>query len=89
MPLYPNDMARQINQALDNLETVLITAGLTLANIVRLNYYTTDLPRFSQAGPTYAPRLAAAGCKPAATAIGVTTLFRPELMIEIEAIAVT
>jgi|GEM_PF-62872 len=88
-PLYPHDMAKQINQALDNLETVLSKAGLTLAHIVRLNYYTTDLPSFFQAGPAYAPRLAAAGCKPAATAVGVTTLFRPELMIEIEAIAVT
>jgi enamine deaminase RidA (YjgF/YER057c/UK114 family) len=81
-------MVRQIHQALDNLETVLGDAGLTLANVVRLNYYTTDMAALSNAGPAYGPRLAAAGCKPAATAVGVTTLFHPDLMIEIEAIAV-
>jgi enamine deaminase RidA (YjgF/YER057c/UK114 family) len=87
-PVYPGDMARQINQALDNLETVLREAGLTLADVVRLNYYTTDMGALSKAGPAYGPRLAAAGCKPAATAVGVTTLFHPVLMIEIEAVAV-
>jgi enamine deaminase RidA (YjgF/YER057c/UK114 family) len=88
-PLYPGDMAKQVNQALDNLELILKDAGLTLANVVRLNYYTTDTTALSEAGPAYAPRLAAAGCKPVAMALGVTSLFRPELMIEIEATAVT
>lgn len=87
-PLYPGDMVKQVNQALDNLETVLRYADLTLANVVRLNYYTTSLPDFSKALSVYGPRLAAAGCKPAATALGITTLFHPDLMIEIEAIAV-
>jgi enamine deaminase RidA (YjgF/YER057c/UK114 family) len=87
-PLYPHDMAKQINQALDNLETVLKSAGLTLSNVVRLHYYATDMTAFLQAASAYAPRLAAAGCKPAAMALGVTGLFRPELMIEIEATAV-
>ncbi|MBI2187374.1 MAG: RidA family protein [Acidobacteria bacterium] len=87
-PIYPRDMPRQINQALDNLEVVLKEAGLTLADVVRLNYYTTDMTALANAAPTYAPRLAAAGCQPAATAVGVTSLFHPDLMIEIEAIAV-
>jgi enamine deaminase RidA (YjgF/YER057c/UK114 family) len=42
-PVYAGDMGKQILQALDNLETVLRQAGLTLANVVRLNYYTTEL----------------------------------------------
>jgi len=87
-PIYASDMAKQINQALDNLEIVLRDAGLTLANVVRLHYYSTDMTALSKAAPAYAPRLAAAGCKPVATAIGVTSLFHPELMIEIEATAV-
>src|SRR5918997_1504805 len=41
-PLHPGDMRAQVNQALDNLETVLGEAGFTLADVVRLNYYTTD-----------------------------------------------
>ena len=39
-------MAGQLNKALDNLETVLGQAGLGLSDVVRLNYYVTDmLPR--------------------------------------------
>ena len=87
-PIYASDIAKQINQALDNLEIVLRDAGLTLADVVRLNYYTTDMTALSKAAPAYGPRLAAAGCKPVATALGVTSLFHPSLMIEIEATAV-
>lgn len=87
-PVYARDMAKQINQALDNLEIVLKAAGLTLANVVRLNYYTTDMTALSNAASAYGSRLAAAGCKPTATALGVASLFHPDLMIEIEATAV-
>jgi enamine deaminase RidA (YjgF/YER057c/UK114 family) len=88
-PLYPGDMARQINQALDNLEVVLKLAGLTLASVVRLRYYTTDMTALSNAARAYGPRLAAANCKPTVTAVGVTSLFQPALLIEIEATAVS
>jgi len=87
-PLHPGDMAKQIAQALDNLEKVLAQAGLELKNVVRLNYYTTDVSAFVQAGAAFAPRLASAGCKPASTLLGVASLFHPDLMIEIEATAV-
>ena len=36
-------MRGQINQAMDNLETVLRESGAGLSNVVRLNYYTTDV----------------------------------------------
>ena len=88
-PLYPRDMGKQINQAFDNLETVLRTVGLTLANVVRLTYYTTDMLALGNAASAYAPRLAAAGCKPAATALGIHSLFHPDLIIEIEATAIS
>src|ERR671925_1248346 len=42
-PEHPGDMAAQLELALDNLEAVLAAAGMTLANIVRLNFYTTDI----------------------------------------------
>ena len=87
-PIYPQDMGKQINQALDNLELVLKSAGLTLANVVRLNYYTTNMTALSNSASAYAPRLAAAGCKPTATALGIVSLFHPDLMIEIEATAI-
>ena len=48
-PARNGDMAGQLDQALDNLETVLGQAGATLADVVRLNYYVTDLEAFFRA----------------------------------------
>jgi enamine deaminase RidA (YjgF/YER057c/UK114 family) len=87
-PLYPGDMRAQIIQALDNLEAVLREAGVTLASVVRLNYYTTDIDRFLAANDVLARRLADARCRPASTLLGVARLAFPELLIEIEATAV-
>jgi len=87
-PMHAGDMLAQINQALDNLETVLGEAGLTLANAVRLNYYVTDIPAFLEAVPKVGVRLKEMGCKPATTLLGVVRLAEPDWMIEIEATAV-
>jgi enamine deaminase RidA (YjgF/YER057c/UK114 family) len=42
-PQHPTDMAAQLELALDNLEAIVAAADMTLANIVRLNVYTTDV----------------------------------------------
>jgi enamine deaminase RidA (YjgF/YER057c/UK114 family) len=42
-PQHPGDMAAQLELALDNLEAIMAAADMTLANIVRLNVYTTDV----------------------------------------------
>ena len=87
-PQHAGDMHGQVQLALDNLETVLKEAGMTLANVVRLNYYTTDVDRFFAANDRLTERLAAAGCRPAAALLGVVRLAFPPLLVEIEAIAV-
>jgi enamine deaminase RidA (YjgF/YER057c/UK114 family) len=87
-PLYAGDMEAQINQAFDNLETVLKKAGYELSNIVRLNYYTTDVGGFMKAGGVLGERLSGAGCRPSSTLLGVAALFHPDLLVEIEATAV-
>lgn len=86
--LHPGDMAAQLGQAFDNLETVLGRAGLTLANVVRLNYYVTDMEAFAAARATIAARLGALPVKPSGTLLGITRLAQPELLVEIEATAV-
>ena len=60
-PLHAGDMAAQITQAFDNLETVLKAAGLTLGHVVRLNYYTCDVPAFFQAAGGVRPAVAGRG----------------------------
>jgi|SRR5581483_1650482 len=86
---HVGDMRAQTAQALDNLESVLTDAGFSFADVVRLNYFTTDVDRFlTEAAEVLGSRLAQAGCRPASTLLGVTRLAYPELLIEIEATAV-
>lgn len=86
-PLHAGDMGAQVAQALDNLETVLDQAGLGLGDVVRLTYYVTDVRAFLGARDVLAERLRAAGCRPAATLLGISALAMPELMVELEATA--
>lgn len=87
-PQHPGDMAQQIALALDNLEVVLGQAGMDLSNVVRLNYHTTDVDAFLRASGASGARFAAAGCRPASTLLGVARLASPDLLVEIEAVAV-
>lgn len=87
-PMHAGDMAAQVTLAMDNLETVLKAANMTLANVVRLHLYTTDVDTFLEHYGVAAGRLGAAGVQPAVTLIGVARLFAPDIMVEIEAEAV-
>jgi enamine deaminase RidA (YjgF/YER057c/UK114 family) len=87
-PVHLNDMRGQINQAMDNLEIVLREAGAGLSDVVRLNYYTTDVDLLLEAYDAVVGRLAEADCQPTSTLLGVTSLAFPELLVEIEATAV-
>ena len=87
--LHVGDMAAQVREALNNVETVLRAAGLSLADVTRLNYYTTDMDAFNAVqGAEVAPRLRDAGCRASGVLIGVTRLALADMLIEIEATAV-
>ena len=86
-PLHAGDMRAQVTQSLDNLETVLQAAGFTLADVVRLNIYTTDVDRMLEAFDVLASRMGCAGGRQASTLLGVTRLAFPENMVELEATA--
>ncbi len=86
--LHAGDMAGQIRQCFRNLETVLAEAGAQLSHVVRLSYHITDMAAFREAGPALKEILATHNCRPASTLLGVTFLFHPDAMIEIEATAV-
>ncbi len=87
-PQHPGDMAAQISLALDNLEVVLREGGMGLGNLVRLNFYTTDVEAFLASSHVLGTRLASMGVMPAGTLLGVARLAFPELMIEMEGTAV-
>ncbi|WP_242906005.1 RidA family protein [Actinomadura terrae] len=87
-PQHAGDMAAQLALALDNLEAVLGEAGMTLADLVRLNVYTTDVDLLFEHYGVLAGRLGAAGVAPTTTMLGVSRLAIPELMVELEGTAV-
>lgn len=85
---HPGDLVAQFKLAWANLVEVLAAANMTPANIVRLNFYTTDVDRFMAAGEELVAVWSSAGCKPVSTLLGVQRLFDPSIMVEIEATAV-
>ncbi|BDT87253.1 RidA family protein [Nocardia cyriacigeorgica] len=87
-PQHDGDMAAQLALSLDNVEAVLGKAGMSLANLVRLNVYTTDVDLLFQHYGVLAARLGAAQVAPATTMLGVTRLAIPGQMVELEATAV-
>ena len=88
-PIHEGDMVAQVKQSLHNLEEVLRESGCGLSDVVRLNYYTTDLDAFFPAMmEVLVPRLGEAGCRPASTLVGVSRLALPPLLVELEATAV-
>ncbi len=86
-PVHPGDMRKQIEVAFQNLEAVLAASDFVLRDVTKVNYYTTDVESFLGAYDIVATRLAAAGCQPASTLLGVARLAFPELLVEIEATA--
>ncbi|WP_145813401.1 Rid family hydrolase [Kribbella amoyensis] len=87
-PQHPDDLAAQLALSLDNLETVLGDAGLSLPNVVRLTVYTTDVDLLFQHYGVLASRLGRVGVAPPTTMLGVTRLALPDLLVELEATAV-
>lgn len=86
---FPGDMAAQIGLCLNNLEAILAQAEMKFAHIVRLTIYATDVDQLFQNYGVLMRRLGPAGAAPPTTVLGVSRLARPELLVEIEATAVS
>jgi enamine deaminase RidA (YjgF/YER057c/UK114 family) len=85
-PQHPGDMAAQLELALDNLEAVLAAADMTLANVVRLNVYTTDLDEYLRHFARLNGRFEKSGGRFATSLLGVTQL-PAQLLVMLEATA--
>jgi enamine deaminase RidA (YjgF/YER057c/UK114 family) len=86
-PIGGGDMSAQVATVMDNLSAVLESADLSLADVIKLTIYTTDVDAYLESHGTVATRMGEAGRIPAMTLLGVTRLAFPELLVEIEAIA--
>ena len=80
------DIVAQTRQTLENLRLALEAAGATFDDVVKINSYVTDFSLFPQIAPVRAEYLKEPF--PASTTVEVSALIFPELMIEIEAIAI-
>jgi enamine deaminase RidA (YjgF/YER057c/UK114 family) len=87
-PQHPGDMGAQLELSLDNLEAVLAGAGMTFANVVRLNVYTTDFDEFVKHWTRLTARFESFDGRFATSLLGVTRLFTPKLLVLLEATAV-
>jgi enamine deaminase RidA (YjgF/YER057c/UK114 family) len=85
---HAGDMAGQLRLVVDNLEAVLTHGGMTLANVVRLGVFTTDVDLLKEHRAILTERLQAADVSPPQTLLGVARLALPEMLVEIEATAV-
>ncbi|MDP2659647.1 MAG: RidA family protein [Dehalococcoidia bacterium] len=80
------DAAAQADQVMKNIGALLEAAGATFENIVKLNVFLTDM-RYSPAVGQVRRRYMREPF-PASTSVQVVALADPELLLEIEAIAV-
>ena len=87
--LEPGDIVAQYTRAVRNVSTALRAAGSTPEDTVKLTYYVTDLK-------AYRDNLRAIGSAyrevfgrhyPATTLVEVRSLFDPDALVEIEAVA--
>ncbi|MFT2020023.1 RidA family protein [Streptomyces sp. 796.1] len=83
-PEHEGDMAAQLALSIDNVVAVLEAADMSLADLVRLTVYTTDVDVLFQHYGVLAERLAA----PATTMLGVVRLAVPGQLVELEGTAV-
>jgi reactive intermediate/imine deaminase len=79
------DFEAQTRQVFENLQTVLAEAGASLEAVVKVTVFLTDMGTLRDYGRIKAEFIP--GEQPASTAVEVTSLALPGMMIEVEAIA--
>ncbi|HEX6469758.1 MAG TPA: RidA family protein [Streptosporangiaceae bacterium] len=81
-----DDPAAQARQVFTNMRRCLAAAGATFDDVIKLTYYVTDI--------AYVPRILAVRDEfvdsrrpPASTVVQVVALYRPDLLLEVDAFA--
>lgn len=81
------DVHSQTVRTYDKIEAALARAGASLADVVRVTAYITDMAQADGFNRAHAERFTGTEV-PAAALLGIDALLKPELMVEIEATAV-
>jgi len=82
--LIQGDVGAQTHRAFENLELVLVDAGLSMDNVIKCNVYLTDMGNFAAMNAAYSTHFNKP--YPARTTVAVKALPR-DALVEIEMIA--
>jgi enamine deaminase RidA (YjgF/YER057c/UK114 family) len=85
--LAPGDMYVQSVQAIRNIENALKRLGLGLEYVVRTRIYVTKIEHWEEAARAHSEFFGS--IHPATTLVEVSRLVDPEMLVEIEAVAVS
>lgn len=84
--LSPGNAYEQAVQSLKNIEDALKRVGLGMEHVVRTRIYLTDISRWKEVAKAHAEVFGE--IYPATSLVGIQRLVDPEMLVEIEAIAV-
>jgi 2-iminobutanoate/2-iminopropanoate deaminase len=82
-----SDMAAQAEYIMDNITAILAAHGATLADVVNIRTFLTDMSQLPEYGKVRAARFT--GTPPTVTTVEVSRLFVPGALLEVEVLAIT
>jgi 2-iminobutanoate/2-iminopropanoate deaminase len=80
------DVYSQAQQTFKNIEELLSSAGATMADVIKINTFLTDISQYGEFGRARTEAFPAG--VPASAAYATPALVMPALLVEVEAIAV-
>ena len=81
-----NDVAAQAEYIMDRITAILAAHGATLADVVNVRTYLTDMSQLPEYGKVRAARFQT---PPTITTVEVSRLFVPRALLEVEVLAIT
>ena len=79
------DVAAQAGQVFKNIHRILVDAGATINDIVKINWYFRDMGDRAKIAAAREKFLGTH--RPASTAVAITTLVDPDWLIEVDCVA--
>jgi 2-iminobutanoate/2-iminopropanoate deaminase len=84
--LVSDDLEEQMHQAMRNMKAVLAAADMTLADLIMVTIYTTDMQEFATLNKVYASYFEGMTVYPGRAAVGVSALAKAA-RVELTAVA--